>query len=311
MILMNNLWYEKYRPATLDDYVWTSSNLEADVRFWVEETQNLPHLIFYGPSGTGKTTLAKIIKNELHIQSADYLLIPASRKNGVDDIREVAEFCEFGGWSGLKIVLFDEAEKLSRDAQEALRNVLDENEATTRFFFTCNDINRIIKPLKSRIRAVALTSLDEDEFIVRLCEIAQQEGYETDDDLINTVIEIKDKTYPDLRKAIDSLQYCLTSKTSNKDIDVVKEADWEKTIEAFLKEDSSISKVREVIISLRDDQITEIFKYLYTHSGRLFSECEEEAIIMIADHLYKNSVVTYPDINLMALLVTLNKLMRE
>ena len=313
------LWYSKYRPETLDDYIWKNEELKEKIAGWIKNPASMPHVIFEGPSGTGKTTLSRIISNELGAtDSGDLLFLNASVESGVETIRSnIVNWCEGGGWSGLKIVIMDEAERLSKDAQEMLRGIMDKYGGFVRFIFTCNEIRRIRSALTSRARIVTVDSLDRDAFLMRLLHIGSVENVVDmeNDDQLELIQSIATQHFPDLRKAIDMMQDCVgpDGKVRNPTETGKVSASWEQAlVDTILK--GKIGKAREMAASLRKDEIEEVFRFLTEKSKELFSSDEETegaAIMMIAEGLRWHYIVGLQDINLLSTLLMLQKLHQE
>lgn len=307
---MTTLWYEKYRPSTLENYIWKNEEVQKQIEKIVL-SKALPNLILAGPSGTGKTTLARILPNELGIEEADFLSMNSSDKNSVADIRnDIISFCETAGWSGLKVVLLDEAERLTRDAQEALRGVIDTYTDTVRFIFTCNDVSRIRDALKSRCRTIIIDSLDQDSYLEKLISICLEEDIDLDDSGTQEAIqEILTICYPDLRKAIDTLEdWNHDGKLikPSKETNVAKE--WEETLLDYIHTDADVSLVRNMVSSFSKDDIEDVYSFLCRRSHDISDAAEKDAIIIIADHQFRHNLVSHPDINLLSCIIKLMKL---
>lgn len=313
------LWYSKYRPETLNDYIWKNKELKEKISGWIKDPASLPHVIFEGPSGTGKTTLSRIISNELGAtDSGDLLFLNASVESGVETIRsDIVAWCEGGGWSGLKIVIMDEAERLSKDAQEMLRGIMDKYGDFVRFIFTCNEIRRIRSALTSRARIVTIDSLDRDAFVLKLLDIGAKENAVDmeNDDQLELVQSIATQHFPDLRKAIDMMQDCVgpEGKVQNPTETGKVGASWEQAlIDTIMK--GKIGKAREMAASLRKDEIEEAYRFLTEKSKELFSSDEETegaAIMIISEGLRWHYIVGFQDINLLSTLIILQKLHKE
>ena len=200
---MKDLWVEKYRPKTVDGYVFRDDAQRNQVNTWIKE-KTIPHLLFSGNAGIGKTTLAKLLFNELEIQELDILEINASRTNSVDDVRDkIVNFVQMIPFGDFKVVLLDEADYLSPNAQAALRGVMEEYHTTARFILTCNYPNRVIPALHSRCQGFHIAKIDQTEFTARVAEILITEGVTPDLDTLDTYVKA---TYPDLRKCINTVQ---------------------------------------------------------------------------------------------------------
>jgi replication factor C small subunit len=251
----NALWYEKYRPQSLDEYVWFSAEAKKRLTDWLRDPSNMPHLILEGPYGTGKTTLAMLVAKELSLDRSDYLFIDTNKHSGVEAIREdVTNFCELGGWSGLKVVVIDEADGLSLPAQEKLRTVINNYGDYVRFIFTCNKIRGINDGLKSRSRVFTVKELDKDEFAMRLVSIllAEKGTDEITDEEIQATTDIVEEHHPDMRKAILTLQcnFADGQLSLDKGWKSRTEASWEPSLVDTIKNGGKASTIREMTASL-------------------------------------------------------------
>lgn len=313
------LWYHKYRPTNLDGYVWKNDELKKRMENWIENPEYLPNIIFHGHPGTGKTTLSKLIPLVLGIDDEDVLFINTSRKehSGIDAIRGlITDFCENAGWSGLKIVIIDEADRLTLPAQDGLRGVMDGFGGHVRFLFTCNHFRRMSPALKSRARAIEIDAMDQEMLIRRLLEIGEAEGVldsgkDTD---LESVVKIVDSTYPDVRKATDILQDVFQGGSSLEEaLTYSRAASWEENVLQSILERSEPNEIKELSSSIRQTEIEDVYRFLYTNSGILFrdSELERFAIRRIADYMFKNSFGGFPDILLSGLLIELSELATE
>ena len=200
---MKELWVEKYRPRDIDGYVFRDEAQRDQVKQWIKEA-SIPHLLFSGAAGIGKTTLAKILINALGVDTYDVLEINASRENNVDNVRNnITSFVSTMPFGSFKIVLLDEADFLSPNAQAALRGVMEEYSQTARFILTCNYPHKIIPALHSRCQGFHIEKVDHTEFTARAATVLVTEGVEFDLVVLDSYVKA---TYPDLRKCLNLLQ---------------------------------------------------------------------------------------------------------
>lgn len=304
---MNNLWVEKYRPNTLDGYVFRDTNQREQIENWIRE-KTIPHLLFSGHAGIGKTTLAKILLNLLDTNDLDVLEINASRVNSVDDVRnKITNFVQMIPFGDFKVVLLDEADYLSHNAQAALRGLLEEYHTTARFILTCNYPNKIIPALHSRCQGFHIEKVDPTEFTARVATILVEENIEFDLDTLDTYVKAK---YPDLRKCINTVQ--MNSSTgkliSPNEVDA-NLSDWRIQMVELFKQ-GKVSQARKLVCSqIRPEEVEEIFRWLYDNI-ELFGEDaqQEKAILIIKQGLADHTLVSDPEINLAATMVRLSHL---
>jgi len=195
----NSLFVEKYRPVDLDDYVG-NENIKKSISQYIGQN-DIQNLLFYGPAGTGKTTLAKLIVKNI---DCDYLYINASDERGIETIRDkVSGFASTMSFKPLKVVILDEADFLTIQAQASLRNVIETFSRTTRFILTCNYVERIIDPLQSRCQTLKIVPPSKKEVAVHLAKIMSTEGTVYDLEDIKVIVN---QYYPDLRKCLNTIQ---------------------------------------------------------------------------------------------------------
>ena len=304
---MKELWVEKYRPNSVDGYVFRDAHQKKQVQQWITDG-TIPHLLFSGNAGIGKTTLAKILLNQLEINDLDVLEINASRTNSVEDVRDkIVNFVQMIPFGSFKVVLLDEADYLSPNAQAALRGVMEEYHTTSRFILTCNYPNRIIPALHSRCQGFHIERIDQTEFTARVAQILIDEGITPDLDVLDTYVKA---TYPDLRKCINMVQMnSVDGKLVEPQKSDTGDADYKlEMVELFKK--GEISKARKLVCSqARPDEIEDIYKWLYDNID-LFGdeEKQESAILIIKQGLVDHTLVADPEINLAATLIRLSRM---
>lgn len=302
---MNDLWTEKYRPSTVDGYVFRDNHQKTQVEAWIKQ-KTIPHLLFSGNAGIGKTTLAKILFKELDINDLDILEINGSRTNSVDDIRyKIVNFVQMIPFGDFKVVLLDEADYLSPNAQAALRGVMEEYHTTARFVLTCNYPNRIIPAIHSRCQGFHIEKVDIAEFTARIATILMEEKVEFDLDTLDTFVKA---TYPDLRKCINTVQMnSLNGSLHTPEKGDTGEQDYKiEMVELFKK--GKISEARKLVCSqARPEEMEEIYRWLYDNIEIFGAEpLQEKAILIIKQGLVDHTLVIDPEINLAACLIRLS-----
>ncbi len=304
---MKDLWVEKYRPAKIDGYVFRDDHQRKQVQTWIKD-RSIPHLLLSGSAGIGKTTLAKILIHELGIEDYDVLEINASRTNSVDDVRDkITNFVQMIPFGPFKVVLLDEADYLSPNAQAALRGVMEEYHATARFILTCNYPNRIIPAIHSRCQGFHVERTDITEFTARVATILVDEGVDFDLDTLDNYVKV---TYPDLRKCINLVQQNVNEgKLAAPNKGDQGEADWKFDMVELFKA-GKITEARKLLCGkIRAEEMEEVYRWVYDNLEIFGDEAnQDKAILIIKAGLVDHTICADPEINLAATLVKLAKL---
>lgn len=304
---MKELWTEKYRPKTVDDYVFRDNYQRKQVETWIKD-QSIPHLLLSGNAGIGKTTLAKILINEIGIEDYDVLEINASRDNNVDTVREkIINFVQMIPFGPFKVVLLDEADYLSPNAQAALRGVMEEYHSTARFILTCNYPNRIIPAIHSRCQGFHVERTDITEFTARVATILVDEAVDFDLDTLDNYVKV---TYPDLRKCINLVQQnVVESKLIEPNKGDQGEADWKFDMVKLFKA-GKITDAREMLCGkITSEEMIDVYRWLYDNIA-IFGDRpqQDSAILVIKQALVDHTLVADTEINLSACMVKLARI---
>jgi DNA polymerase III delta prime subunit len=302
---MKQLWVEAYRPNDVDGYVFRDEAQRTQVKQWIKEG-SIPHLLFSGAAGIGKTTLAKILIKQLNIDEYDVLEINASRENNVDTVRDrITNFVQTMPFGNFKVVLLDEADYLSPNAQAALRGVMESYSESARFILTCNYPHKIIPALHSRCQGFHIEKVDHTEFTARAATVLVTEGVEFDLDTLDTYVK---STYPDLRKCLNLLQMnSVDLKLKAPSESGTGSADYKLAMVDLFKH-GKIREARKLLCEqARPEEMEEIFRWLYDNLNMWSSteEGQDEAILVIRKAVVNAPLVADQEINLAACLVEL------
>ena len=303
---MIELWVEKYRPTTLENYVGNEV-IKNKIADYIKES-SIQNLLFYGVAGTGKTTLAKLITKNLN---CDLLYLNASDERGIDTIREkIQPFALSMGFNDVKIVILDEADYLTPQAQATLRNTIESCSKTTRFILTCNYLERIISPLQSRCQTFEITPPSKQEVNNKCQDILTQEkilfyGIHDNGQHHNSIDGVIDTHYPDIRKIINTLQGSIVDGEIKIDDNSLKNTQLGDQIVEALEKKLKLSVIRQILADSGAREFDGLFKVLYDNVSK-YTNREGEAILIIAKYQYEYTFVLEKEICIAAML---NKLL--
>ena len=299
--MSNTLWVEKYRPTTLDNYIG-NEHLKDKVSVYLE-SGDLPHLLLYGKAGTGKTTLAKLLVKNIE---CDYMYINASDENNVDTVRtKVKNFASTIGFKDMKIIILDECDYITPNAQAALRNLMETFSKHCRFILTCNYVERIIDPIQSRCQSFQIIPPSRGEVAKHTHDILISENVTHEMDDLKVLI---DSGYPDIRRIINSSQRNVVNGKLKLDTSSILQNDYKLKLLKVLKTQNKKTAFKDIRQLLADNKITDfsdLFRLLYDDVDDWGKGHVAECILILAKYELSDSQVVDKEINAMAMLIEL------
>lgn len=303
---MKELWTEKYRPKTVDGYVFVDQSQREQVESWIREG-SIPHLMLSGSAGTGKTTLAKLLINQLGVDEFDVMYVNGSKEGRkIEWVDKLISFCQTMPFGRFKVVLIDEADYMNKESvQPALRNLMEDYERTVRFVLTCNYPHKIIQPLHSRCQGFHIAKTDHTEFTARVATVLVSEAVEFDLDTLDSYVKA---TYPDLRKCLNLLQMnSQNGQLSEPTAASGGTRDWKlECVDLFKK--GRIRDARTVLCqSSTPEEAEDVFRWMYDNLELWGStpEQQDQAIVIIRNAIVSHNSVADVEINLSATMVEL------
>jgi DNA polymerase III delta prime subunit len=300
-IKSHTIWNEKYRPQTLETYIGNDTIRETFAQYI--SSNDIPHLLLHGDAGIGKTTIAKILANS--IANNNYIYINASDENSVDIVRDkIKQFASSVGFGGIKIIILDECDYMTPNAQAALRNIMETFSKTTRFILTCNYVDRIIDPIQSRCQIFNLVAPSKKEVAQHLVSILDKESvkYSKED-----LVALLNVTYPDIRRTINTSQRSVINGELRLDKSTVVGYDYMVKIVEVLKSDKNkkekFDSIRQIIADNYVKDFNLLMRYLYENVETYANGFVSSIILILAEAQYKDSLVVDHEINAMAMFI--------
>src|SRR5210317_1616469 len=298
--IKNSLWVEKYRPSSLDSYIG-NEHLRSKVKLYLE-SGDLPHLLLYGRAGTGKTTLAKLLVNNIE---CDYLYINASDENSVEVVRDkVKNFASTLGFQEMKVIILDECDYITPNAQAALRNLMETFSKHCRFILTCNYVEKVIDPIQSRCQTFQIVPPTKKDVAVQISQILGKEGigFQPAD-----LVPIIDSSYPDIRKIINTCQLNSTKGKLKLDTTSVIDSDIKsKVVEILKSNDDKKNKwknIRQAVADARIQDFTELYSFLYEKVDDYGSGNTANIILILSESQHKDALVVDKEITFMSCII--------
>ena len=296
----HSLWVEKYRPQTLADYVGNETIKETIQQYL--DNNDIPHLLFYGKAGTGKTTLAKLIVNTI---KCDFMIINASDENNVDTVRnKVKGFASSVGFSGFKVIILDEFDYMTPNAQAILRNLMETFSKHCRFILTCNYIEKIIDPIQSRCQSFAITPPTKKAVAIQVSKILDAEKIIYD---IKNVADIVSSYYPDIRRILNTCQLQSAKGELKVDHAIMVESNFQTKLIELLKSSNDkrnlFINIRQAVADNRLNDYSEMYSMLYDKVDDYAAGNTANVILTIADGLSKDALVVDKEIVFMSTII--------
>ena len=298
----HTLFVEKYRPTGLDGYVG-NEHIVDKVKIYLE-SGDVPHLLLYGKAGTGKTTLAKIIANNV---DSDVMYINASDENNVETVRtKVKNFASTIGFKRWKIVILDEADYMTPNGQAALRNLMETFSKTTRFILTCNYVEKIIDPIQSRCQAFAISPPSKTDVAKRMVDILSAEKVNHN---VQDIVTIVNNAYPDIRRILNACQRQIVDNTLKIDETSILQANYMTEVLQIIQNESDtgtcFAKIRQLVADSKVKDFTDLYRFLFDELDNYATGHIGPCILILAESQYQDAFAVDKELHVMATMIKL------
>lgn len=301
----NTLWCEKYRPTELSNYIG-NNQLKTKVQSFIE-SGDIPHLLFFGKAGGGKTTLAKLITKSIN---CDVIIINASDENNVETIRnKVKGFASTQSFSDGKIVILDEFDYMTVNAQALLRNLMETFSNNCRFILTCNYIEKVIEPIQSRCQTFEILPPDKNDVIIHISKILEEENVSFQLEDVSSII---DCSFPDLRKIINTIQLTTINGVLDLNTDTLIETEIKSKLLSILKspteKNNKWSEIRKLVSNSRVKDFTELYSFLYEKVDEYGGNNTPAIILILTNSLHKETSIMDKEIVFISCIIEITQL---
>ena len=307
----HDLWVERWRPQTLDDYVWSSANQKETVESWLKDGK-LPMLLMTGLPGTGKTSLAFMLLKLLGVNKGDIKVLNGCVDNGIDVVRDLENFVSTMPMGEYRYVVYDEFDFVSPNAMAGLKNMMETYSGVARFIFTANLSHKIIAPIKSRCQTFEIQSLDRGQYFERIVTILVAEGVNLTEQNLAILDDYVAVAYPDLRKCINMLQQnCVNGELRRPGADTVQDSSEHLVQAVNLFKQGKLTEARKLISGkIQANEYEELYKLMYRNLDwwGTTDRAQNQAIVIIANRLRDHAIAADPEINFSACLVEMEQI---
>lgn len=299
-----SLWVEKYRPQTVDEYIG-DPDLKQQLRSWIKAGE-IPHLLLEGVAGTGKSTAAHILVLNI---PCDYIYINASKDNSIETVRtKIYNFCTTTGFENIKIVILDEADRLSAEAQDSLKSIIEQFSKNVRFILTCNTVGRIVEPIRSRLFEIKVVPLSKDQVKTKCLEVLKTEEVDFEDEELTFIIN---SCYPDIRKTLNTLDNLTINKVLKLNKEFYRLLTYNKKIVSTFKDVTGgnkyekVNELRQLLSDSRVKSYNDLFRYLYDNIDQ-YKKVNDNLvplILILADGQLTDVTAPDKEINMISVLI--------